>query len=99
MFVVMTRVKLLPGTSDRCAALFKSSNPALVNEEQDWLGARMIFDPSTNIVTVLATWRNVASYERLSSSAEFQQVMQKFSEFFASPPEISKNDILVEMSS
>jgi quinol monooxygenase YgiN len=97
MHVVMTRIKLKPGVYKRCAELFQKTNPGLVSGEPDWLGARMIFDHETDIVTVLATWRDTDSYKRLNASSEFQQIMREFSEFFASPPEISMNQVLVDM--
>lgn len=97
MFIVATRVKLKPNTSKLCAELFEQSNPALVHNEPNWLGAQMIFDPETDIVTVLATWRDVESYKRLSNSKVFGDTMQKFSSFFASAPEISTNRLLVDM--
>ncbi len=97
MYVVMTRVKLKPDTHKACAKMFEETNPRLVANEPDWLGARMIFDHDTEVVTVLATWRNIESYKRLSSSSQFQQAMQLFGEMFASPPEVSFNGLLVEM--
>ena len=98
MYVVMTRVKLKPGTSGICAQLFKETNPELVSTETDWLGARMIFDRDTDVLTVLATWRDTDSYQRLKDSAKFQSTMREFSRHFASPPEISANEVLVEMA-
>jgi hypothetical protein len=68
MYVVMTRVKLKSGTHKACAKLFEETNPNLMANESDWLGARMIFDRDTEVVTVLATWRNVESYTRMSGS-------------------------------
>ncbi len=97
MFVVATRVKLKPDTSALCAELFEQSNPTIVENEPDWMGAQMIFDPETDTVTVLATWRDIDSYRRLSSSEIFQDTMQKFGSFFAAPPEISTNRLLVDM--
>ncbi len=97
MYVVMTRVKLKPGTQETCAKLFEETNPDLVRGEPDWLGARMIFDHETELVTVFATWKNVQSYKRLSSSLQFQQAMKRFGELFAAPPEVSVNSVLVEM--
>ncbi len=98
MFVAMTRVKLKPGTSADVAQLFRQSNPELVREEKDWLGAKMIFDAETDVVTVLATWRTADAYRRLSGSVAFKETMGMFSQFFAGPPEISMNEILVEMA-
>lgn len=97
MYVIMTRVKLKPETHETCARIFQKTNPGLVENEPDWLDARMVFDAETNVVTVMATWRSAASYKRLAASSEFQKTMQKFAELFASPPEISINSLLVEM--
>lgn len=97
MYVIMTRVKLREGTSEQCAELFERSNPGLVSNEQDWLGARMIFDSHTNVVTVLASWRNPSSYKAMSAKPSFQNTMKEFSSFFASAPEITVNDVLVDM--
>jgi hypothetical protein len=85
MYVVMTRDKLKPNTHGTCAELFDETNPLLVRDEPDWLGARMIFDHDTEMVTVLATWKNVRSYKRLSSSPQFQQTMRRFGDLFAAP--------------
>ena len=99
MYVVMTRVKLKPGTSEICADLFQKTNRELVSSEPDWLGARMIFDHNTGVLTVLATWRDPDSYQRLRNSLRFQSTMQEFGQHFASPPEISINEVLVDMAS
>ena len=99
MHIVMTRVKLRDGTSGQCAELFRSTNPDLVKDEQDWLGAKMLFDSESSTVTVLASWKNKESYKALSATPKFQATMQEFARFFASPPEITTHDLLVEMSS
>ena len=93
----MTRVKLRDGTIEQCADLFRRTNPELVKDEANWLGARMIFDSATSTVTVLASWKDVKSYETLSATQEFQSTMQEFAQFFAGPPEITTNQLLVEM--
>ncbi len=97
MYVVITRVKLKPNTQKKCAKIFEETNPKLVNSEPDWLGARMMFDPETDIITVMATWRSAASYKQLTASSEFIKTMQKFAELFASAPEVSVNNLLVVM--
>ena len=99
MFVVMTRVKLKPGTYEICAELFQETNPELVSSETDWLGARMMFDHDIDVLTVLATWRDTDSYQRLRASPKFQSTMREFGRHFASPPEISMNEVLVDMGS
>jgi len=98
MYVVMTRVPLKPGTEEDCAELFRQTNPDLVKDEPDWLGAQMFFEAETNTVTVLARWRSASAYDRFSSQPAFQQTMQRFAEFFAGPPQISKNTVLAEMA-
>lgn len=98
MFVVMTRVKLREGTSDQVAEMFRNTNPELVKDELDWLSAQMIFDSQSSTVTVLASWKNAKSYQALNATPKFQSTMRKFSEFFAGPPEITTNELLVEMS-
>lgn len=98
MYGVMTRVALQPDCQDACAALFRDTNPALVANEPDWLGARMMFDPEANAVTVLATWRTAEAYQRFASSVGFRETMQKFAVFFAGPPEVSVHALLVDMT-
>ncbi len=97
MFIVSTRVKLKPGRSQEVAALFRESNPDLVKGQPDWLGAKMIFDPETDVITVLATWRDAAAYQEFSGSEQFQSAMGAFRQHFSGPPEISLNQVLVEM--
>ena len=98
MYVVMTRVRLLPGKIAECAALFKQTNPGLVKDEPAWLGARMMFDEMTNIVTVLATWSDLQAYEDMSARSAFQETMKEFSAYFDGPPEITTHTVFVEMT-
>lgn len=98
MHVVMTRVRVKPGSMDACIRLFEASNPALVRNEPDWLGARMVVDRQNDTVTVMATWRNIASYKTLSKSQPFQAAMARFGPLFASQPEITVNELVVDMT-
>lgn len=98
MKVVVTKVKLKPGSADACAELFRETNPVLVREEPDWLGARMAVDRENDVVTVMATWRDGTSYEALAKSERFKTTMAGFAPLFASPPEITINDVLVDMT-
>lgn len=97
MFVVMTKVKLHEGTSAQCAELFRQTNPDLVKNEKDWLGAQMIFDRDANTITVLARWKDARSYQTMRTGAKFQDIMQEFGKFFASTPEVTTNEVLVDM--
>jgi quinol monooxygenase YgiN len=97
MYVVVTTIEVEPGSIDRLAELFDSTNRELVAPHDDWLAAYFTANRSTNMVTVIAHWREAASYEALRSSAVFQSTMAKFAESFVGPPSISVNEVLVEM--
>lgn len=97
MFVVMTRVKLREETAATCADLFRRTYPGLVKDEKILLGAKMLFDSESSTVTVLAGWKDVTSYKAMSARPEFQSTMKAFGELFAGEPEISTNEVLVDM--
>lgn len=98
MQMVITKVKLKPGTTEACASLFEMTNPDIVRGEPDWLGARMVVDQKTEAITVMALWRTAKSYHTMTASSSFQNVMREFGQFFASPPEITVTDVLVDMT-
>ena len=97
MYLVITTVEVKPGSVDRLAELFHSTNPDLVAGHDDWIAAYFTANRSANMVTVVAHWRQAASYEVLRSSAEFQSTMAKFAEIFVGQPRVSVNEVLVEM--
>jgi quinol monooxygenase YgiN len=96
-FAVVTTVKVNPESIDRLAALFDETNPDLVAGHDDWLGAWFTADRERGEVTVIARWRDPASYRVLRESPEFQSTMARFAEDFVEPPRVSINEILVEM--
>lgn len=96
-FAVLTTVKVQPGAIDGLAELFEATNRDLVAVHDDWLGAMFTANRDTNEVTVIARWRHAASYETLRSSPEFEATMAQFARLFAGPPNVSINEILVEM--
>ena len=98
MQMVITRVQVKPGAVDACAALFGKTNPDLVRNQPDWLEARMVVDRDTDTITVMALWQNAHSYHEMRNTSAFRDVMQGFGEFFASPPDVSINDVLVDMT-
>lgn len=97
MFAVITRVAVQPGSIDELAALFDETNRALVADHDDWKGAVFTANRETNEVTVIARWSDPESYSRLRNSEAFGQIMAQFAERFAGPPEVTVNEILVEM--
>jgi quinol monooxygenase YgiN len=97
MYVVVTTVQVEPGSVEWLAELFDSTNRDLVAGHDDWIAAYFTANRSTSMVTVIAHWREAASYEVLRSSADFQSTMTKFAESFVGPPHVSVNEVLVEM--
>ena len=96
-YAVVTRVKVRPGSIDGLAALFDETNRDLVADHDDWLGAWFTANRAEDEVTVIARWKDPASYQELRNSPEFQSTMARFAADFAGPPEVSINEILVEM--
>ena len=97
MFAVITQVKVQPDSIDGLASLFDETNRDLVAGHDDWLSALFTANRDAGEVTVVARWRDAASYEALRSSDEFQATMARFATKFVEPPRISVNEILVEM--
>ena len=97
MYAVITTVEVEPGSIDRLAELFDTTNPDLVAAHDDWEAAYFTVNRDTNVLTVIAHWREAASYEVLRSSIEFQSTMAKFAESFVGPPRVSVNEVLIEM--
>ena len=97
VFAVLTTVQVRPGSIDGLASLFDSTNRDLVAGHDDWLGAWFTANRAANEVTVIARWRDAGSYQTLRNSSEFQSAMAQFAEQFAGPPQVSVNEILVEM--
>jgi quinol monooxygenase YgiN len=97
MYAVITRVLVEPGSIDEIAALFDETNRALVADYADWQGAWFTANRETNEITVIARWTDPASYARLRESDDFQQVMSRFANQFVGPPNVSVNEVLVEM--
>lgn len=97
MHVVITRVRVVPGSIDELAQLFDETNRELVAGHPDWLGAWFTANRETNEVTVIARWANPSSYGHLRESEDFQQIMSRFASRFAGPPDVSINELLVEM--
>lgn len=96
-FAVMTKVKVRPGSIDGLAKLFDETNRELVASHADWLGAWFTANREHHEVTVIARWRDAQSYEKLRTDDQFQSTMARFATEFTGPPEVSINEILVEM--
>ena len=97
MYIAITTVKLIPGSVDTVCNLFKETNPALVQGEEDWVKASFAADRANDEVTVMAIWRSADAYHNFSASTQFRMTMSKFGPYFAGPPQISVKEILFEM--
>ena len=97
MFVVVTTIEVEPGSIDTLAELFDATNHELVAGHDDWIAAYFTANREMNTITVIAHWKNPDSYAILRSSPEFQSTMARFAEHFVSPPQVSVNEVLVEM--
>lgn len=94
---MITRVSVQPGSIDELARLFDDTNRELVAGQPDWLGASFTANRDSNEVTVIARWSAPQSYERLRASDDFARIMSQFATHFTGPPEVSVNEVLVEM--
>lgn len=97
MYVVITKVRLLPGKIDTVRNLFEQTNPALVKGQGDWIEAKFTANREKHQVTVLAFWKDADSYDRFRNGDEFREVMAQFAPYFESPPEVTINEVLFEM--
>jgi len=97
MYLVVTTVDVEPGSIDRLAELFDATNRDLTAGHDDRCAAYFTANRTTNTVTVIAHRREQASYAARRSSAEFQSTMARFATSFVGPPQVSVNEILVEM--
>lgn len=97
MHVVLTTVEVEAGSIPELAALFDTTNRALVADHDDWLGAMFTAEHARSEITVIARWSNAESYERLRASDEFQAIMGQFAVRFTGPPSVTVNEVLVEM--
>lgn len=97
MHVAITTVSVDAGAIDEVAELFAETNPALVRDERDWLGAWFTANRERGEITVIARWADADSYRRLSASASFQEAMARFAPFFEGPPHVTVNEVLIDM--
>lgn len=81
----MTEVDLKPGAGPEVAALFDATNPDLVRDQPDWLGAEMLLDAEALQVVVIAHWRDLAAYRAMAETPVFRDTMQRFAADFAGP--------------
>ncbi|HEV2069828.1 MAG TPA: antibiotic biosynthesis monooxygenase [Acidimicrobiales bacterium] len=95
--VVLTTIPVKEGLIDDVADLFEQVNRPLVEGQADWLGAWFTVNRERGEITNIAHWKSADAYRRLRDSDEFKAAMAKFAPMFAGPPNVSINEVLVEM--
>jgi len=96
-YIVETTVKLQEGKTNEVLELFRSTNPALVRDESDWIKASFASVEENDIVIVRAEWKSKESYLKFSNSEKFRETMGQFRQYFSGRPEVSIAKILFEM--
>lgn len=97
LYVVLTEVKVKPGTAMKVLELFKATNPALVESQEDWINADFSVSENEDIVVVRAKWRKKSSYRAFSESKNFKEVMGRFGKYFLEKPSVRIFTVLFEM--
>ena len=99
MFAVITHVRLKPGRIDDVREVYRRTNPPLVAEQEDWVSATFTANRRDDEITVIARWKNADSYRTFAAGDAYKAAMAQLSEYFAHPPTIDVNEILVELGS
>lgn len=97
MYAVITSVRLKPDRIDDVRELFRRTNPGLVAGQEDWESAVFTANREKDTITVIARWRSAEAYEQFRASDEYTKTMEGFTRYFAHPPTVEVNEILVDM--
>ncbi len=96
-YIIETSVQLQEGKTDEVLALFKSTNPALVSGESDWLCASFSAVDGADIIIVRAEWKSKESYLKFSKSQRFKETMVQFGKYFSGKPDVTITKVLFDM--
>ncbi|NNC93781.1 MAG: hypothetical protein HKN80_14960, partial [Acidimicrobiia bacterium] len=77
--------------------VYRRTTPDLVAGQEDWVSAIFTANRDKDTITVVARWTNAESYERFKASDEYVEVMAGLARYFAHPPTVEVNEILVEL--
>lgn len=97
MYAVITHARLKPGRIDDVREIFRRTNQALVADQEDWVGAIFTANRRDDEVTVVARWKSADSYRAFAAGQAYRQAMAEFERYFAHPPTVDVNEILVEI--
>ena len=97
MYAVITNVRLKPGRIDDVREIFRRTNEALFADQDDWVDAIFTANRRDDEVTVIARWKSVDSYRAFTAGDPYKAAMAKFEPYFAHPPTVDVNEILVEI--
>ena len=96
-YIVETSVNLQKGKTMEVLELFKSTNPQLVSNEEDWIKASFSSVEGKDIIIVRAEWKSKKSYLKFSNSKEFKDTMKEFGRYFKGKPKVTFSKVLFEM--
>ena len=97
MYAVITSIRLKPDRIDDVREVYRRTTPDLVASQEDWVSAIFTANRPQDTITVVARWTNAESYERFKASEEYSEVMGELARYFAHPPTVEINEILVEL--
>ncbi len=97
MYAVITSVRLKPDRIDDVREVYRRTTPDLVADQEDWVSAVFSANRKDDTVTVIARWKNAESYEQFRASDKYKEAMAGLARYFAHPPTVEINEILVEL--
>lgn len=97
MYVILTTVRVKPGTIDHVRDLFADAFPKAIDGQTDFHSVKYSADRVEDKITILEFWRSKEAYRELSNSDGYQEAISEISQFFTGPMRIQVNEILFEM--
>ena len=91
-----THVQLKPGRYDEAVNLYQSLEP-LFKQEKGFRSARLLTDRSSNKAISITIWDSQADLEANEASGWYREVIAKFADTFATPPDMAHYDVTVEV--
>ena len=97
MYAVITNVRLKAGRIDDIRELFRRRNEALFADQSDWVSTIFTANRRNDEVTIVSRWSNADSYRTFAGGEAYKAMMTEFEPYFAHPPTVDVNEILVEI--
>lgn len=95
-FIIHT-IQLKPGALAEVKALFEEKVPPLAQRFDAWRGARLTVDREKNVVVTIGAWADAGQMKAFLEQPEFAQTMERFSSYFAAPPQTTITEVVTEV--